>query len=76
MTEREYWRQILVDLQTVGFSVSQIAEFVGVDDRLVWRWKAGRNRPTGLSAVRLFMFHGKRCAVRPCPTCHVQAGIG
>lgn len=61
MSEFDYWRTILSDLQKV-MTVSEIAKEIGMDDdRMIWRWKAGDGRPTGLKAVRVYLLHVKRC---------------
>lgn len=64
MTEDEsaYWRRIVEDLQEV-MPISRIAESLEEDDRIVWKWRAG-TRPTGWSAIGLFLLHVKHCPER------------
>ena len=72
MTKEEelaHWMQLLADLQAV-MTIADIADVIGVDDREVWRWKAGERRPMGLNAVRVYTLHVKRCPDRQCLTVH------
>lgn len=59
MTEFDYWRNLINELQMRGASLERIAEAVGVSTRQVSYWKNGQ-RPSGLHAVNLVMFHGKQ----------------
>lgn len=68
--ERHYWRCLLSELQSV-MTMAEIAEALGVSDRIVWRWKTG-DRPTGMNAVRVYLLHVKRCQASQCPIVHVQ----
>lgn len=68
--EKERWRCIVLDLQEV-MTVAQIAAAVDVEPRQVWRWKDG-DRPRGMTAVRLYLLHVKRCPGRQCPEGHSQ----
>lgn len=75
MTEEEektLWQTRVRELQAV-MTIAQIAEFVGVDDREVFRWKAGERRPMGMKAVRVYVLHVKRCPERQWRIDHVQA---
>jgi hypothetical protein len=67
--EHKYWRCVIEALQEV-MTIAQIAEAIGVQDRQVWRWKAG-DRPTGLNAINLYLLHVKRCPEGQCPMSHV-----
>jgi hypothetical protein len=69
--ERERWRAIVLELQEV-MTIAAIAEAVEVEPRQVWRWKEG-DRPLGMTAVRLYLLHVKRCPPRQCPAGHSQA---
>lgn len=40
---------------------AQIANEVGVDQREVWRWKAGERRPMGMLAVKVYLLHLRVC---------------
>lgn len=57
-TENEYWRKLIEELQEEGFTLEQIAAEINVSERQVSNWKTG-DRPKGLSAVRLYLFHVK-----------------
>lgn len=57
--EQQKWRQMVLDLQEV-MTIAQIAESLDVAPRQVWRWKEG-DRPKGMTAVRLYLLHVKRC---------------
>lgn len=57
--EQERWRVIVRDLQA-KFTLAQIATEVGVTERQVANWRTG-DRPKGLVAVRLYLFHWRRC---------------
>lgn len=71
MTEdREYWSCVIAALQEV-MTIAAIAEEVGANDRQVWRWKAGQDKPMGLKAIRLYRLHVKRCPEGQCPLRHV-----
>ena len=67
--EREYWRKIIQELQAV-MTIAQIAEAVMVEPRQVWRWKEG-DRPTGMTAIRVYQLHAKTCPVGHCPVGHI-----
>ena len=56
--ERERWQQMVIDLNQL-FSLQFIANEVRVSVRQVSNWKAGSDRPIGMNAVRLYMFHLK-----------------
>ena len=58
MSEEEHWRRLIQELQGWGVTLERIAEHLGVSDRQVSNWKDGQ-RPTGLVAVNLTMFHEK-----------------
>lgn len=45
------------------FTVSYIAEEIGVSDRQVCNWQAGADVPKGMNAVRLHAFHAKHRTV-------------
>lgn len=62
MSEEQYWRGLIADLQGWGITLEKIAEHLGVSVRQVSNWKAGQ-RPTGLAAVRLTEFHGKHRSI-------------
>lgn len=47
------------DLQK-KFTLEAIAEELEVSERQVRHWKAG-DRPKGMNAVRLYLFHWKQC---------------
>ncbi len=59
--EQEKWRRMVLDLQKV-MTIAEIAREVEVEPRQVWRWKDG-DRPLGMTAVRLYLLHVKRCPV-------------
>lgn len=52
------WAGMVADLQAWGVTLEMIAEELGVSDRQVSNWKAGQ-RPTGMTAVKLYLLHGK-----------------
>lgn len=56
--EKQYWKEMIEDLQRWGITLEKIAEHLGVTDRTVSNWKAGQ-RPTGLLALNLHAFHMK-----------------
>jgi len=60
MTEPEYWRTLISDLQQ-QITVAEISEFVRAKPRAVWFWKAGSACPSGLPALRLYLLHVKLC---------------
>lgn len=61
--EFAYWQAILRDLNTV-MTIAEITKNLGMDDdRMVWRWKAGKAKPTGRKAVRLYLLHAKYCQI-------------
>lgn len=64
MSEEEsaYWRRLVEDLQEV-MPIARIAHYLQEEDRQVWRWKQG-TRPTGWSAIGLFLLHMKHCPER------------
>jgi hypothetical protein len=68
--EQLRWRQIVLDLQDV-MTIAAIAEEVQVEPRQVWRWKDG-DRPLGMTAVRLYLLHVKRCPQRQGHAGHSQ----
>ena len=68
--EQKYWKCVIQALQDVGVTVAVIAETIGVEDRQVWRWKKGDDRPVGLNALNLYLLHVKRCPVGQCPIRH------
>lgn len=57
--EKEHWRRLIDELQSWGVTLGRIAEHLGVSERQVTNWKNGQ-RPTGLIAVRLTMFHDEQ----------------
>lgn len=57
--EQTKWLEIVNDLQAWGVTLEMIAEELGVSDRQVSNWKTG-DRPKGMTAVRLYLLHGKR----------------
>lgn len=59
--EQQYWERLITDLQE-KFTLEYIAEEIGVTDRQVSNWKAG-DRPKGMNAVRLYLFHAKHRTV-------------
>lgn len=52
-------------------TVAEIAEYLDVEDRQVWRWKAGERIPRGTIAIRLHALHVKLCPDRQCRIGHV-----
>lgn len=68
--ENQYWRCVIEALQGV-MTIAKLAEEVGVDDRQVWRWKAGERIPRGLFAIKLHALHVKLCPERQCLVGHV-----
>lgn len=62
MSEHEHWRSVIQWLQDHGITLERIAEHHGVSVRQVSNWKNGQ-RPTGLQAVRLTMFHEKHRSI-------------
>ena len=70
--EQEYWKGLIEDLRDPegpGLTVAEIAAEAGVDDRQVFRWLQG-DRPKGLVALRVYLFHVKRCPPGRCPPDH------
>lgn len=67
--EKEHWKRIVNELQDV-MTVLEIADALDVDEREVWRWKAGERRPMGLKAVSVYLLHVKRCPDRQCLISH------
>ena len=72
--EKAYWQAIVKDLQHV-LTIAAIAERVLVDDRQVWRWKAGERVPRGREATRLYMLHVELCPERQCQNGHSQQAM-
>ena len=59
MTEElKRWQQMVVELHQI-FTLEYIAIEIGVSVRQVSNWKAGADRPLGMNAVKLYLFHGK-----------------
>jgi DNA-binding transcriptional regulator YiaG len=56
--EQQYWQRLINELQGWKVTLEMIAEELGVSDRQVSNWKAGQ-RPTGITAVKLYLFHMK-----------------
>jgi hypothetical protein len=69
--EEKFWRCIIENLQEV-ITVAAIAEAVGVEDRQVWRWKAGERVPRGMQALDLNALHVKLCPNRQCRIGHSE----
>ena len=69
--EQAYWRCVIEALQEV-MTIAQIAEEIEVNDRQVWRWKSGEDRPTGMKAIHLYRLHVERCPTRQCPLRHSE----
>lgn len=69
--EQKYWNCVIAALQDV-MTIAAIAEAIGVEDRQVWRWKKGDDRPSGLNALNLYLLHVKRCPERQCPIRHSE----
>jgi transcriptional regulator with XRE-family HTH domain len=57
--EQKYWARLIQELQDWGITLERIAEYLNVSDRQVSYWKSGQ-RPTGLLAINLYMFHDKQ----------------
>ena len=55
--EQEKWRRIVDELNE-KFTLEYIASELGVTVRQVSNWKRG-DRPLGMTAVRLYLFHAK-----------------
>lgn len=72
MSESEYWRKLILDLQQF-MTIAEIAAAVGVEPRQVWRWKDG-DRPLGLTAIRVYTLHVKRCPAGQCSMGHIATG--
>ena len=68
--EQEYWRRLIAELQKV-MTIAAIAEAAGVEDRQVWRWKAGERVPRGLQAIVVYKLHVERCPNRQGLSGHV-----
>lgn len=60
--EKAQWVKIMGELRE-RFTVSYIAEEIGVSDRQVCNWQAGADVPKGMNAVRLHAFHAKHRTV-------------
>lgn len=71
LEEKAYWKGLVEDLNQI-MTIADIAEAVLVEDRQVWRWKAGERRPMGMTAVRVYLLHVKRCPDRQCLIGHSQ----
>lgn len=69
--EKEYWRQIVSDLQDV-MTVAEMALELDANERQVWRWKSGADRPMGMMAIKVYLLHVKRCPERQCPVGHYK----
>lgn len=69
--EKEYWRQIVSDLQDV-MTVAEMALELDANERQVWRWKSGTDRPMGMMAIKVYLLHVKRCPERQCPVGHYK----
>lgn len=64
MTEESaYWRQLIEDLQEV-MTIPMIAGHLEEEERKIHKWKSGKHRPTGWSAIGLFLLHVKHCPNR------------
>lgn len=55
--EHEYWRR-LVDELNEKFTLEYLAQEFEVSIRQVTNWKSG-DRPKGLTAIRVYLFHAK-----------------
>lgn len=69
--EKEHWRKLVQELNQI-MTIAQIAEAIDVEERQVWRWKAGERRPMGMDAVRVHTLHAKMCPSRQCLVGHSQ----
>lgn len=69
--EKAHWRCVIEALQGV-MTIAAIAEAMNVQERQVWRWKAGERIPRGTIAVRLHEFHMKHCPERQCRIGHYE----
>ena len=56
--EQQYWQRLINELQGWKVTLEMIAEELSVSDRQVSNWKAGQ-RPTGITAVKLYLLHMK-----------------
>lgn len=56
--EQAKWLAMIEDLQGWNITLAQIAEHLNVSERQVSNWKTG-DRPKGMTAVKLYLFHGK-----------------
>lgn len=61
--EQEYWRRLICELHD-KFTLEFLAAEFGVSVRQVSNWKTG-DRPTGLTAVRVYQFHMKHRTTLP-----------
>lgn len=67
--ETEYWRRVIEELQALGVTLERIAEHLGVSARQVSYWKRGQ-RPTGILAIKLSLFHEKHRSTLPGSNLH------
>lgn len=56
--EKAEWQQRVLDLCQL-FPLETIAVEIGVTVRQVSNWKSGNDKPAGMNAVRLYLFHEK-----------------
>ena len=57
--EKEYWPRLINELNE-KFTLEYLAREFGVSERQVSNWKKGE-RPLGFKAIKIYLFHGKRC---------------
>jgi DNA-binding transcriptional regulator YiaG len=55
--ESKFWLRVLSELRA-RFTLEYLAEEIGVSVRQVSNWQAG-DKPKGMNAVRLYLFHMK-----------------
>ena len=72
MSEEQFWRGLIADLQSWGVTLEKIAEELGVSERQVSNWKSGQ-RPKGLCALNLHAFHGKHRRILQGSSLHGQS---
>ncbi len=67
--EQDKFMRMVCELQEI-MTVEAIAIELGVEPRQVWRWKSGADRPSGINAINLYLFHMKRCPQGQSPISH------
>lgn len=69
--ERRYWARVVHEvLRMSGWTMQQLADYLGVDPRNVRYWRSGQKCPNGIVTVRLYEYRVSlhNGTVVPCET--------